>query len=660
MILEEIVLHNYGLYRGRHAVPLAPLSPSKPIILIGGLNGGGKTTFLDAIQLSLYGKRSRCSNRGSVAYEEYLGRCINRSVAPSDGAAVELQFRHRSEGREHTYRVHRSWAATRGGVSERVEVLCDGSFDRVLTEEWNEVVDDFIPSSISHLFFFDGEKIEAFADLDNSARLLDHAIRALLGLDLVERLTTDLQVVEGRQRKHLRGRADRKKLEEAERAYQEAEARRAHAELELRPTIQGRIDELEKRLRVAESRYEAEGGHLLDGLREIEAEKAQLDNLLEACTLRAKELAAGVGPLLIVEGLIHSAAEQADTEETIKRGANLGEVLAERDSKVLDIASEYNVPKAALRALKKYLEADRLKRFAGAATTPSLNLSHDAHGTLRKLVHGTVLKDTRDEIVRVMEQMQDINSCLADTERKLAGVPDAESLAPLLDEITSLRTRLNQERAELASLDSEIERLWRERDAKKAAWVREAERTLDVHLENEDAHRILAHSERVRRTLEDFKGKVVRRHVWRIEDLVLDSFKQLLRKQSLISELRIDPTDFAIELRGGDGQAITPDRLSAGERQLMAVSLLWGLARASGRPLPAVIDTPLGRLDASHRLNLIERYFPHASHQVLLLSTDEEIDEALYAKLKPWIGRSYRLDFNDQESCTTPRQGYFW
>ena len=73
-----------------------------------------------------------------------------------------------------------------------------------------------------------------------------------------------------------------------------------------------------------------------------------------------------------------------------------------------------------------------------------------------------------------------------------------------------------------------------------------------------------------------------------------------------------------------------------------------------------VIDTPLGRLDSVHRQHIIERYFPHASHQVILLSTDKEIDEANYAKLKPSIGRAYTLRFDDKTASTTVEPGYFW
>lgn len=73
--------------------------------------------------------------------------------------------------------------------------------------------------------------------------------------------------------------------------------------------------------------------------------------------------------------------------------------------------------------------------------------------------------------------------------------------------------------------------------------------------------------------------------------------------------------------------------------------MLWGLARASAHPLPAIIDTPMARLDAAHRRHLIERYFPNASHQVLILSTDTEVDRHYYQALRPCIARAYHLRY---------------
>lgn len=102
------------------------------------------------------------------------------------------------------------------------------------------------------------------------------------------------------------------------------------------------------------------------------------------------------------------------------------------------------------------------------------------------------------------------------------------------------------------------------------------------------------------------------------------------------------------------------ERLSAGERQVFAVALLWALGRTSGRPLPVIIDTPLARLDSDHRRLLVERYLPFASHQVLVLSTDTEVDEAAFAALEPAMSHAYRLRYDHARRLTTADAGYFW
>ena len=79
MIIKKLSLENFGIYKGRHALDLA-ISKDKPIILLGGLNGGGKTTFLDALQLVLFGKHAKCSNRAHQSYSNFLTSTRNRYV----------------------------------------------------------------------------------------------------------------------------------------------------------------------------------------------------------------------------------------------------------------------------------------------------------------------------------------------------------------------------------------------------------------------------------------------------------------------------------------------------------------------------------------------------------------------------------------------------
>jgi DNA sulfur modification protein DndD len=181
-----------------------------------------------------------------------------------------------------------------------------------------------------------------------------------------------------------------------------------------------------------------------------------------------------------------------------------------------------------------------------------------------------------------------------------------------------------------------------------------------AQLRGKDAGRILEHTSRVRSTLENLKRELRQRSIANIELRVLQCYQQLLGKQNLIAGLRFDPETCTPTLCTSDGSELHIDSLSAGERQLFAVALLWGLALVSGRPLPTIVDTPLGRLDGVHRRTLVDRYFPHAAEQVILLSTDEEIDEDLASCLESSTGRWYRLEYDEVLRSTRVVNGYFF
>ena len=72
-----------------------------------------------------------------------------------------------------------------------------------------------------------------------------------------------------------------------------------------------------------------------------------------------------------------------------------------------------------------------------------------------------------------------------------------------------------------------------------------------------------------------------------------------------------------------------------------------------------ILDTLLGRLDSNHRQLLVERYFPYASHQIVLLSTDTEVERDLRSLLEPHISRTFHLVYQQSESCATIEEGYF-
>ncbi|MGH2541205.1 MAG: DNA sulfur modification protein DndD, partial [Ardenticatenaceae bacterium] len=160
------------------------------------------------------------------------------------------------------------------------------------------------------------------------------------------------------------------------------------------------------------------------------------------------------------------------------------------------------------------------------------------------------------------------------------------------------------------------------------------------------------------KALDDYLDKVTAVKTEQLEGATLECFRRLCGKTDLVDGLKIDPATFAVTLFDDGGREVPKASLSAGEKQIYAVSLLWGLAKVSGRPLPMIIDTPLGRLDSRHRLNLVQRYFPLASHQVIILSTDTEVDQANFELLKPFT--SHCIHLVTQDGWTEVTSGYFW
>lgn len=658
MIIEELVLHNFGIYKGRQSINLAPIRKESPIILIGGLNGGGKTTFLDALQLALYGKRARFSNRGIISYDKYLAKSINARIPPEEGAAVELQFRHHSDGKEKVYRIHRSWRVSGNNTIEKIEIRINGFIDRVITDGWDEVVEEFLPAGISHLFFFDGEKIEGFADLENSRQLLEKAIHSLLGLDIIDRLNTDLSVFEAKQKIKLKSTQEKKQLANLEAEIAMIEKSRFEY-VNQRAHQQTLIDPLEKQLRVLIETYKNEGGELYESREKVEVEKFDYEKRLQEAEDKLLEIAAGIAPLFLVKDLLGEMHSQSKEENFAQQSAAIVDVLDQRDESTLEELSKNQASFETIAFLKNFLAEDRRKRQESSKIESYLSLTETGSFQIQNLVQGNLFSDLQTQLTDLLHHADQLRVKIDDCTRKLKSVPDAEKIALLQNEMDQLKAKIEQEKIRLAALDLEIVRITNEKEAKEKVRLREVEETLGTGQEREDVQRILIHSDKVRQTIEKFRRKMLEKKVGQIQDLILDSYQKLLRKKSLVTNLLININDFSLELKGIDDQIISPERLSAGERQLLAVSMLWGLARASGRPLPAIIDTPLGRLDTAHRLNLVEKYFPNASHQVFLLSTDEEIDQNLYDEMKDSISRTYTLDYDDKERNTTIREGYF-
>ena len=336
MTLDKLVVENFGIYLDRHVIVLTPPSKKRPIVLFGGMNGAGKTTLLDALQLCLHGKRARCSNRGGGSYEEFLRASVNRHADIAGGASVEVHFHHVSDGREQAFRVCRSWHANGGGLKETVDVFVDGTRDTAVSDSWAEYAEEFIPAKLSHLFFFDGEKIEALADLENASDLLRSGIHSLLGLDIVDRLHADLDVVTARKDKQLKVDEDvTTALEQAQSELEPLGGRRDEL-LQILASVQTQLEQSNYRHEKLKQKLQAEGGDLFKQKDVLAASKARLEAEMEVLDEVLRDEAAGIAPLQLAKDLLEAMEAQVQRERVAVSAQLLGGVLEERDAVTLE------------------------------------------------------------------------------------------------------------------------------------------------------------------------------------------------------------------------------------------------------------------------------------------------------------------------------------
>lgn len=656
MILDRLVLHNVGTFGGRHTIELAPPTPTKPVVLIGGLNGVGKTTVLEAIHLVLYGSLAQVSGRRVGGYESYLRGLIHNGVPHREGAAIELTFHAYQEGAEREYWVRRSWRSTGASIREILLVSVDGRHDAALTATWNEHVNSFLPRGIAGLFFFDGEQIEALADMERSKEVLASALAALLGIELVDQLSTDLAVL---RRRHQGARVPselRATIEECQRAITAARREEESASQRV-AALHVQVERAEKSHFEVSERYRSAGGDIVDRRETAEATVLQLRDDLNRADEALREELSGSAPLLQVRDMLADMSLQACEEAEAVHNRLLAETFAERDLEILNLLREAKAKVSLVKSVETFMAADREQRHASTNVAEVVGMP-DTEPIGRLLEGG--LPNAQKRLDVLIERIAGLQSRLDDAERVLAAMPDPEALAPLFSAREDASAKLVQKRAELAHAEERLKALREERAAADRAYEAALNSAAQANLAVDDERRLVEHVDRVRTTLEALRAAASRRHVGRISQLILEALNRLLRKEKLITEVHIDPDTFVIQLTGCDSRPLPAQDLSAGERQLLAVALLWGLARASGQPLPVVIDTPLGRLDGSHRGHLIERYFPYASHQVVLLSTDTEIDDEAYKRIAKHVGRSYQLVFDPTENSTFIQNGYFW
>ena len=654
MIFENLLINNFGVYSGKQNFDLST-KEKKPVILIGALNGSGKTTFLQAIDFVLYGKFSNFFYSQKLSYENFLKKNINKNNY-DEGAQVELIFFRKYKGKNEKFKISRNWKAIGKKIKEEFFVFIDDVYDEDITKDWDNFVDQILPSRVASLFFFDGEKIEQLADLEQSKGVLKKAINSLLGLEIVDQLNIDVDEFQKRSVLQLKTDDEKKNINKLKKEADGFEDRIK----EIDESIVKVEDELAKKaydIRELNVELSQKGISYYEKKQEYEKELQVIDEKRNEINDELVKLASGDLPLLVVKKELAVMVEQS---KSLLENQNKTD-SQKKTNDLIDSISSF--------VLKNSKDDKFTKNFEKFVSDKKINETTilDNENLLPNLNYqdlNSLLNHNLDNAEKdIKKKINTINKLEEEYEK----ISQLINKIPTDDEIKPLINKLKEHKKDEAKLTTKKNILDEQRGQINGPLIKinielkkEYEKKTSQDLVNLDKKRFVDYSVRIKDVLSTFHVKALDFHIKRLEKLILECFKSLHRKKDFIKSIKIDTSTFDLQIFEAKNVQVDTDILSAGERQLLAVAILWGLAKASNSAAPTVIDTPLGRLDSEHRLNLVEQYFPTASKQVILLSTDEEINQKYHKYMKPYLARSYKIEYDEKINGSKSTLGYFF
>lgn len=669
MLLKRVTIENFGPFQGTHTLDLAPSHPtggSRPIILIGGKNGSGKTSLQEAIRLCLHGRRTLGNPRISD-YHNYLRNKNHRKPGGkrASQSSVQIAVEIVESGHRRIYEITRSWRDA-SNIAEELQIRRDGEeLQELYADQYQAFLEELMPLGLVEFFFFDGERIQKFAEQDGSDSVIADAIRGLLGLDVAARLQADLTI-------YVRTRDGGRPIGELQSEVEAVQARlRGTRELieqisAEHTDAEQRASRLERAIKLQEQRIASEGGDFAVRRDELLKAKYEWQATLSSSEAELRDVANGLLPFSLVpelgEGVRRKVAEESARrlkEQTTKIFlATQTELLSELDSPAFWEGTFGKQPDQEVRGYVAKAVSQLFGRVVRDSADPNPRTIHDLSERDQQLLLASIetsLTDLPRRAASLTATIEEAHHRLSRIELDLQRAPREEVLEPFLNELGSLQSELGRVKHEQLNLEGVLNDARSEEKALERTIRKLTDHTKGLGERNS----AVTLAGRVQDVLKSYEQELTLARVEHLSKCVTECYQVLAHKQSLCSRIQFNPATLALTLYDIRGEEVHRPLLSAGEKQILAIAVLWGLGLASGRELPVVIDTPLARLDAEHRNRLLSSYFPKASHQVILLSTDSEIDDAGLDVLRPSLARSLHLRFDSEGGSSAIVEGYF-
>lgn len=642
--------------------------PGRNVYLIGGMNGAGKTSLLEAIHLCLYGQKKK----------DVIFKAINRTQLANGNAACAFEL-HFEMDEGNTVVVKRSWQAGAtinkarpDDLEEKLTIIKDGKRVTVADPQiWQDFLDATIPPGITQFFFFDGEKIQEMAADEHAAYKLRSSMEAALGIGFVRRLIDDLKHLRDEERRNRTDITDEDiRLKENELKIHQRKKNKSEAQrTEITEDIDQFIQELENRKKRFSSLFGFDAENL-ESSKAKERRRLQLSTKLSDIEHRVRDLAEQSLPMALLSQYFGPLRDQIEAEAQARRHEAVRDVAQDLGNAVAETVRSFEAEERQrpLSEAEFHVLRDRIvevvRQFgpgqqAHERIISFLNLSETAAAKVHIRLE-QIETAWNGEFERCLEEHQQIRLQYDEAERAIGSTRVTDDVqdvfTQLQAELENYSTQIGRKKEELRQVEEDLTRV----DDIITTHERELSMLYQKHTGAKEHAIFLAQTEKTMNLLTDYMESLRRMKLGRLKSTTTEMYKRLASKGDLISDIEIDLDTYLITIRDHQGHLVQKQNLSAGEKEVFAISLLWGLAQTSRLPLPIVIDTPLSRLDSTHRDRIVTNYFPEAGHQVVVLSTDTEVDQDYYRQLEPHVQHAVHLLFDKHRELTTVQEGYFW
>mgnify|MGYP002761985857 FL=1 len=660
MIIKRIKIKNYKTYLSLD-LDLS-VRPDQPIILIGGMNGGGKTTLFEAICGALYGLKIQ----NKAHFQELLNNGALGKVEPT--IVLELSFEGMVLGRKQQYLLRRTYKLNPANKPvENVLLNMDGTpfsygtatppQQRAINEQQvNKIIKANLPQELSKYFLFDAMQSSELLKENVFAQIIKDNIQNVMGFNKYLQLKN---AAEHQQQEWAARRLEAQK--EAEEYNGLCEQRNQLVALQEENTKHQ--DDKYKYLVSIQAEYDAAKEGAKDS-----AETARKIQDLEASVKDTQELSKRYNAQLkqVVETLeinvFFPKLAQGITNE-VNDIIRQKEALKQEREGVLSLEQMREVTTKILGYLKsKCLCPDSVEDDDVVAYLKS------QQEALQRKDDYAFLDESEFDALKNLLGANAVNEFIAlndsryDLEKRLENYDNQQSqIALLRRSMVSGNTEIIKAYEEASR---ELEILKKEADDRKVS-IEKLERKIhqfDVQIQQEPdvKYDMLV---KLKPFFEDVADTLLKRKKEKIEEDMKEQLNKLLISyKGCIAKVELSDSmeNFTIRLYHKAGNEISLNQLNAASKQIFIQVLLKVLRNLGDYNPPVMIDTVMGVLDEESRDVLMEEYFPGLAEQTILLCTTSEIrKDKDYMKLEPFLSRSYTLVRDVESQSTHVEKGYF-